>query len=92
MQDAAGELIALADHVANHREELVISWQRAVQRDPKLSEGDSLPRSELLDHIPALLAVFERSLRQSATEGTDGAGMRGEAPAAAHGLQRWKQG
>jgi signal transduction histidine kinase len=82
----------LADHIAQRRDELVRSWQRAVQRDPQLTEGDSLPRSELIDHIPALLAAFERSLRQAATQGTDPAHVHGEAAAAAHGLQRWKQG
>jgi signal transduction histidine kinase len=92
LQDTPGELIALADHVAHRHEELVRSWQRAVQRDPQLSEGDSLPRTELIDHIPALLAAFERSLRQAATLGTDPAHIYGEAAAAAHGLERWKQG
>lgn len=92
MQDTPGELSALADHIAQHHGELVRSWQRAVQRDPQLSEGDSLPRSELIDHIPALLAAFERSLRKAATQGTDPADLYGAAAAAAHGLQRWKQG
>jgi len=92
LQDNPGELIALADHVAHHHEELVRSWQQAVRRDPQLTEGDSLPRSELIDHIPALLAAFERSLRQAAATGTDPAHIHGEAAAAAHGLQRWKQG
>ena len=93
MQDAApGELAALADHIADRSEELVSSWQRAVQRDPQLTEGDSLPRSELIDHIPALLAAFERSVRHAESKGTDPAHIYGEAAAAAHGLQRWKQG
>jgi len=92
LQDAPGELTALADHVAHRHAELVRSWQRAVHRDPQLTEGDSLPRSELIDHIPALLAAFERSLRQAAIEGPDPAHIHGEAAAAAHGLQRWKQG
>ena len=92
MQDIPGELTALAEHVGGHREAMVLSWQRAIQRDPKLTDGDSLPRSELIDHIPALLAAFERSLRHAATEGPDAAQVRGEQPAAAHGLQRWKQG
>jgi len=92
LKDAPGELTVLADHVAHRHEELVRSWQRAVQRDPQLSEGDSLPRSELIDHIPALLAAFERSLRQADTKGTDRGHIYGEAAAAAHGLQRWKQG
>ncbi len=92
MQDAFEELNALADHVAGRHDELVRVWQSAVRRDPQLSEGDSLPRAELLDHIPALLGAFERSLRHLAMQGTHPAHIYGEAAAAAHGLQRWKQG
>jgi signal transduction histidine kinase len=93
MQDIPGELTALADHVVRHREAMVLAWERAIQRDPQLTDGDSLPRAELIDHIPAMLAAFERSLRAAATEGAVGAQVPSpEQPAAAHGLQRWKQG
>ncbi len=92
MQNIPGQLTALADHIALHHGDLVRSWQRAVHRDPHLTEGDSLPRSDLIDHIPALLAAFEHSLRQAATTGPDDADIYGGAAAAAHGLQRWKQG
>jgi signal transduction histidine kinase len=92
LQDIPRELTALADHVAHHREAMVLSWQRAIQRDPVLTDGVSLPRSELIDHIPALLAAFERSLRPAAVGSLDGARDSGEGAAAAHGLQRWKQG
>ena len=92
MQDIHGELTALADYVGRHREAMVLSWQRAIQRDPELTNGDSLPRAELIDHIPAMLAAFERSLRQAAAEGPDVAQAATKEPAMAHGLQRWKQG
>jgi signal transduction histidine kinase len=93
MQDIPGELTALADHVGRHRDAIVLSWQRAIQRDPELADGESLPRAELIDHIPAMLAAFERSLRAVATEGDAAAQVPGqEQPAAAHGLQRWRQG
>jgi hypothetical protein len=92
LQDSPEELTALADHVAHQRDELVRSWQSAVQRDPHLTEGDSPPRSELIDHIPALLAAFERTLRQAATNSEESAHFQGEATAAGHGLQRWKRG
>jgi signal transduction histidine kinase len=92
LQDAPRELNSLANHFAHHHDKLVRSWQRAVQRDPQLTEGDALPRAELVDHIPAVLAAFERSLRQAATSESDPAQIQGEAAAAAHGLQRWKQG
>ena len=92
MQDISGELAALADHVERHREAMVLAWQRAIQRDPKLTDGESLPRVELIDHIPAMLAAFERSLRAAATEGAAAAQVPGQEPAAAHGLERWQQG
>jgi signal transduction histidine kinase len=92
LQDIPGELTALADHVGHHREAMVLAWQRAIQRDPELTEGESLPRAELIDHIPAMLSAFERSLRAAGTEGAVDAQVSGQEPAAAHGLQRWRQG
>ncbi len=50
-----------------------------------------MPRSDLYDHIPALLSTFERELRLTATDGAQ-RGDAGRKSAAAHGLQRWQQG
>ena len=91
MQDIHGELIALADHVRDERGAILLEWYRAVKRDPTLTDGDSLPRSELYDHIPALLTAFERSLRRAADQ-LEPADAATQEPAAAHGLQRWQQG
>jgi signal transduction histidine kinase len=90
LQDMHGELLALAEHFHRRREPLLLEWQRAVKRDPDLTDGDALPQVELLDHLPALLAVFERCLRHAAVE--EAAQEAAQAPAAAHGLQRWLQG
>ena len=91
MQDIHGELIALADHVRDERGAILLEWYRAIKRDPTLTDGDSLPRSELYDHIPALLTAFERSLRRAADQ-LEPADAATQEPAAAHGLQRWQQG
>jgi len=91
LQDIPGELIALADLLSHRRESILLEWNRAVKRDPNLTEGDSLPRSELYDHIPALLTAFEHGLRQAA-DPVERVATGAEAPAAAHGLQRWQQG
>ena len=91
MQNIHGELIALAGHVRDERGAILLEWQRAVKRDPTLTNSDSLPRSELYDHIPALLTAFERNLRRAA-EQLEPADAAAEEPAAAHGLQRWQQG
>jgi signal transduction histidine kinase len=91
LQDIQGELLTLADNVRDEREATLLEWQRAVKRDPDLTNGDSLPRAELYDHIPALLTAFERSLRHAAAP-VETAASSAEEPAAAHGLQRWQQG
>jgi signal transduction histidine kinase len=90
LQDIHGELLALAEHFHRRREPLLLEWQRTVKRDPDLTDGDALPRAELFDHLPALLAAFERCLRHAAVE--KAAEEAAQAPAAAHGLQRWLQG
>jgi signal transduction histidine kinase len=96
LQDIHGEFLALADHFNRRRESLLLEWQRTVKRDPDLNDGDALPRSELLDHLPAMLAAFERSLRHAAvgepTQESAAQESAAQAPAAAHGLQRWLQG
>jgi signal transduction histidine kinase len=85
------ELIGLADYLGEHRETILLAWRRAIQKDSELMSSDSLPRSELFDHIPALLQAFERGLRGgSAAE--QQAGQEAQEEAAAHGLERWQQG
>jgi len=90
MANVVDELADLASHMRNRRDALLGAWQGAIRRDPNLTGGDALPRAELLDHIPALLYAFEQSLRHLPTEAL--AEAMGQAPAAAHGLQRWLQG
>jgi len=53
-----------------------------------LNSGDSLPRVQVFDHIPALLSTFERGLRHAPAEGAASAQNAAQEPAAAHGLQR----
>ena len=91
MVNIQGELLILADHVREERQGILLEWHRAVKRDPSLTDGDSLPQAEAYDHIPALLTAFEHSLRHAAEPAER---MSGDAakPAAAHGLQRWRQG
>ena len=86
------DLAALAEYLSQRREAILLSWQRAIKRDPQLSDGDALPRAELYDHIPALLGAFERGLRQFAATQGDAGLTAGQESGAAHGLQRWQQG
>jgi signal transduction histidine kinase len=83
-----GDFVALADHLRDRRDALMLEWYRAVKGDPDLNQGESLPRTELFDHIPALLKAFEERLRRTA----DPVEPATVEPASAHGLQRWQQG
>lgn len=86
------ELNALAQHLNSRREAILTSWRSVVKKDPTLTTGDSLPREDLYDHIPALLATFARELTDPNIDKTREAQDLAQASAAAHGLQRWQQG
>jgi signal transduction histidine kinase len=92
MEDVQAELAALAQHLKGRREAILEAWQLAIRWDPKVTTGDSLPRVQLLDHIPSLLATFERALYTPVASAADTVKETGQQPAAAHGLQRWRQG
>jgi signal transduction histidine kinase len=92
VHDNYGDIAALARHLSDRREALLLAWQHAVKRDPTLTDGESLPRAALYDHIPAMLAAFERGLRQAAAGPEDASESAGLESGAAHGLQRWQQG
>jgi signal transduction histidine kinase len=86
------QINALADYLAAHQESTLRVWRDAIKRDPTLATGDSLPKVQLLDHIPAILAAFESQLR-AIQDPSDGSGDGAiQEPAAAHGLLRWQQG
>jgi signal transduction histidine kinase len=92
MVDVQAELAALALHLRSRREAILQAWQLAIKRDPKLTTGEALPRVQLLDHIPSMLATFERALHMPVDDAPDQVQEVGQQPAAAHGLQRWRQG
>jgi signal transduction histidine kinase len=92
MEDVQAELAALALHLRGRREAILQAWQLANKRDPKLTTGEALPRVQLLDHIPSMLATFERALHAPAAAAAEAVQEAGQQPAAAHGLQRWRQG
>jgi signal transduction histidine kinase len=83
---------ALADYLAARKELTLREWRGLISRDPTLATGDSLPRVQLLDHIPAILSAFENQLRATPSGSDCQAGSDIHEPAAAHGLLRWQQG
>ena len=92
MHDNAVSLAALALHLAQRRDAIMKAWREAVTADPKLTTGDSLPRAQLHDHLPALLEDFERRLTANGVQEHAEAEDEHKGDAAAHGLHRWQQG
>jgi signal transduction histidine kinase len=92
LQGNQQEIAALADYLSERHEALLLNWRSAINKDPDLPSADSLPRSELFDHIPAVLLAFERGLRRAAAGDERTEEEAAQDSAAAHGLQRWKQG
>lgn len=86
------QLLALALHLASRRDAVLQAWRAAVHSDPTLSTPSSLPRSQFNDHIPDLLAAFEKRLRAWPRRESAESGARRKDDAASHGLQRWQQG
>jgi signal transduction histidine kinase len=89
MSDIQPILARLGQHLRSRRPEILQKWQTVVQKDPQISSGDSLPRAQLIDHLPGMLEAFEQVLMQTAITDLEGAAQQ---PGAAHGLQRWRQG
>jgi signal transduction histidine kinase len=92
MNQINAELVALAQHLNSRREAILVTWRNVVKRDPALTTSDSLPREDLYDHIPALLATFARELASPRAVDTEHVRDAAHGSAAAHGLQRWQQG
>jgi signal transduction histidine kinase len=88
----AAQLTALAQHVTARRDAIVRAWRIAVDRDPELTTGAALPRTQLNDHIPQLLEAYCAKLSAAAGAPVAPADESPKEEAAAHGLQRWQQG
>ena len=58
-QTMTDQLSALASYLHGRREAILRAWRKAIDRDPEMTTGASLPRAQLDDHIPALLDAFE---------------------------------
>ncbi len=91
MDETQSELVLLGSYLSGRQEVILRAWQGAIKRDPTITTGDALPRVQLLDHIPAVLALFVRELRTTAGD-AEASAEHAEGPATAHGLQRWRQG
>jgi two-component sensor histidine kinase len=92
MQKVDEQLSALAEHLAARRDAILRAWRKAVDHDPEMTTGASLPRTQLNDHIPDVLDAFGRRLRRATRNSGDSFKDEHNENAAAHGLQRWQQG
>ena len=92
MAEVDTERAALADYLTTRRTSILEAWSNRIKGDPMLTSGESLPRVQLLDHIPALLATFEREVRNAPSPDATLEKDATEEAGAAHGLLRWQQG
>ncbi|VTU18159.1 Sensor protein EvgS precursor [Variovorax sp. SRS16] len=92
MADIQTELAGLARHLEWRRAAILQIWRNTIRRDRSLTAGDALPRAQLNDHIPEVLAAFERQLREPDAISKGARPSKGGDEAAAHGLHRWQQG
>ena len=81
---------ALGRHFRAAIPRLLAAWREAIAADPSLTANRSLPRSQLVDHLPAWLEAFAVVL--GAPPGAPGADEAEAHGAEAHGVQRWQQG
>lgn len=91
MSAQAEQLAALAAHLAVRRGAILDAWRATVRHDPALTSSRTLSRDEVNDHLPALLAAFERDLARPGIA-TDASAASAVPDAQAHGLHRWRQG
>ena len=90
--DIKTALAALARHLAARRPIILRNWQRSVEADPELTTSSHLSRAQFNDHIPQLLAAFERRLEARHPVEKEVAFEDERSSAAEHGVHRWQQG
>jgi signal transduction histidine kinase len=86
------ELAALARHLAARRSAVLRCWQSSVEADPELTTSSNLSRGQFTDHIPQILAAFERRLQARDPIEKEVAFEDQRNSAAEHGVHRWQQG
>ena len=86
------QLAALAAYLTARREAIMQAWRKAVERDPEMMTGASLPRAQLNDHVPELLDAYGEKLLVVTGRQLRAFEKTHKDDAAAHGLQRWQQG
>src|SRR5215472_5378898 len=90
--DIKTALATLARHLAVRRGVILRNWQRSIEADPELTTFSSLSRAQFNDHVPQVLAAFERRLQARDPVEKEVAFEDQRTSAAEHGVHRWQQG
>jgi signal transduction histidine kinase len=92
-EDIGAQRAALGAHFKARTDALIDAWRTAIAADPKLTTNESLPRAQLVDHLPLWLETFAKALIAPPSPSTGASASAEETRnAEAHGLQRWQQG
>ena len=89
-REILAELDALADHLAQRREDLVKAWTATVEADPELPIVSSISLLHFRDLVPDVLESYEQRLRRG--PGPQPPDEPEHQRLAEHGLHRWQQG
>ena len=81
-------LVVLADYFCDLREQITNEWIERVRENRKLVSSDTLPREELMDHLPTLFDYLTDQLRRADPSAE---GEKAALAAQAHGEHRWQQ-
>jgi len=91
--DFSAQRAALGAHFRARAPALLEAWRAVIAADPQLTTSDTLPRAQLVDHLPRWLETFAGALAAAPGEAAAGrAEVQESKNAEAHGLQRWQQG
>lgn len=92
-EDFSAQRVALGAHFKARIAALIEAWRATIAADPKLTTNESLPRAQLVDHLPPWLETLSKGLSVAPSAAAADRATAEEAQnAAAHGLQRWQQG
>lgn len=92
-EEVDAQRAALGAHIKARIPALLEAWRAAIATDPQLTTGDSLPRPQLVDHLPQWLESLAAALAAAPGSPASRQHKRDESEdAKAHGLQRWQQG
>lgn len=86
------QLEALAAHLDEQRDVILVRWREAAEREPKLTVALSLTRLQFQDHVPSVLDVLSNKLRVWPRAESPEALRDQKEAVTGHGLQRWQQG